>query len=101
MSDFSSQGVGAAACAKAGDASMPNAAVMKKVLIEILVIVVPPGGRNRLLPQRFEQITNAVTPSIRRDVRPSRFLCDFVIPRIALRDYGPVTNTLLPETLWG
>src|SRR4051794_10559064 len=79
MSDFSSQAVGAAACAKADDVSKPNAAVTKKVLIEILVIVVPPSGQNWLLPHCFEQITNAAAPSIRRDARPSRFLlrlCD-------------------------
>src|ERR1700716_91141 len=92
MSDFSSQGVGAAACAKADDGSAPNAAAIKKVLIEILVIVVPPSGQNRLLPHRFEQITNAVAPSIWLVFQPSRFLCAFVIPRIALRDYGRLSG---------
>src|SRR5258707_8967497 len=92
MSDFSSQGVGAAACASAVDVSALNAAAIKKVLIEILVIVVPPSGQNWLLAYRFEQITNAVIPSIRRDVQPSPFLRDFVISRTALRDYVPVSG---------
>jgi hypothetical protein len=63
MSDFSSQGVGAA-CANADDVSTLNAAAIKKVLIEILVIVVPPSGQIWLLPHVSEQITNVIIPSM-------------------------------------
>ena len=49
MSGFSSQGVGAAACANADVVSAVSAAAIKRVLVENRVILHAPGNRSEKL----------------------------------------------------
>jgi hypothetical protein len=72
MSGVSTQGVGAAVCANAdvvsavSAAAIKKAATIKKVLVENLVIMCPPGNRSSKLVGLpiLEQTTNAIRPSI-------------------------------------
>jgi hypothetical protein len=94
MSGFSSHGDGAGLCANADVVSAPSAAAIKRVLVEDLVIVHAPSNRfekSSASHRCFEQITNAIVPSIRRVFSPQFTLDDFVIPRIRLRDYLPLS----------
>jgi hypothetical protein len=92
---LSSQGV--AACAKADALSIEvlsadSAAAIKKVLAEIPVIVLLPViscVASRRPTSFFEQITNAVISSIRRELARVMHSCEFVISRSSLRDYVP------------
>jgi hypothetical protein len=55
MSDFSSHGVGAAACAKADVASPVATAAIKKVLPKNLVIVVLPAANSAFAPSALNK----------------------------------------------
>src|SRR5882724_5110413 len=96
MSGFSSQGVGPAPCANAAAVSAVNAvnaAAVKRLLVESPVIVILPAAVTSLSCPVFEQITNAVIPSMAplpHHLRRSPFSSDFVISRVALGDYVPL-----------
>src|SRR5258708_5620665 len=94
MSAFSSQGVGAAACANTEVESPASAATTKTVFVKTLVIIILPAAM-RLLSQVFvpslEQITNGIIPSI-ATFDASLCPADFVISRARLRDYVPVSG---------
>src|ERR1700730_2845176 len=106
MSGFSSQGVGAAACASADVASALSAAASRNVFIENLVIAILPKiilakiilakiilakivlAKPECPLTRF--LNKSRTPFSRQYNRPvaaSRVDSDFVISRCALRDY--------------
>src|SRR6266540_4961110 len=81
MSDFSSQGVGAAACANADVASPVSATAIKKVLVEDLVIVILPAAKLASAPS---VLNKSRTPLFRqwhlRRIMHSLRLCDFPHP---------------------
>src|SRR5580700_3330258 len=96
MSGFSSQGVGAAACARAGVASALSAAATRNVFVENLVIVILPSiilAKFILLGPACPSagfLNKSRTPFSRQYSRPivaSHAADDFVISRCALRDY--------------
>src|SRR5436305_14459235 len=64
MSGFRSQGVGAAACAKAVVVSAVSAAAKRKLLVENPFIVILPAAEISLSCPVFGQITNVVIPSM-------------------------------------
>src|SRR6267378_188816 len=107
MSGLSTHGVGAAACAKADVASADSAAAIKRVLVDIRVIIVLPGDRFKSFcrPAIFEQITNAILRSIRRVYSPQRAsldfrLCDFPLPASRL-SFDFSLESLLKNTSQG
>jgi hypothetical protein len=95
MSGLSTQGV-AAACADAAVVSTLSAAAIKRVLVDRPVIPHPPG-------YRFEILNGVPTIPLNKPrtifarqynegpVRGAGFSCDFVISRLTLRDYLPVS----------
>ena len=91
MSGESTHGAGAALWATADVASAVSATAAKSVFVENLIIVHSPAtdpkiGVTDRGSQPFEQTTNAILPSIRR-----ARVCDFVISRLKLRGYLPVS----------
>jgi len=101
MSGFSSQGVGAEPCANAEAVSAASAAAIKKLLVgnPVIVILQPKNGAPA---GTFEQITNAVIPSIQLMFGDgwvaSRASCGFVIFNGATMFPFPSTNAPLRKT---
>ena len=82
MSDFSSQGVGAALARMRTSVSAPSAAAIKKVLVENPVIVILPAGRNGrrpILNKSRTSLFRQYDAAVRRITRALR-LCDFPLP---------------------